>query len=196
MALAKQAKILTKAQVEAILGYVNAKRHRLRNRVIVLLSVRAGMRAKEIASLTWEMVTDADGEIGNAIHLQNCASKGRTGGRIIPLNTELRNALKDLRHHPQRGRPSPYVVTTERATKASAQTVVNIFFSWHHDLGLNGCSSHSGRRTFITNAARKISTVGGSLRDVQMLAGHSSLTTTQRYIEGSGEAQRRIVDLL
>ena len=59
-----------------------------------------------------------------------------------------------------------------------------------------GCSSHSGRRTFITNAARKISTVGGSLRDVQMLAGHTNLRTTQRYIEANAEAQVRVVGLL
>ena len=63
-------------------------------------------------------------------------------------------------------------------------------------LRLAGCSSHSGRRTFITNAAKKISTVGGSLRDVQALAGHSSLSVTQRYIEAEGEAQRKIVDLM
>ena len=61
---------------------------------------------------------------------------------------------------------------------------------------LNGCSSHSGRRTFITNAARKISTVGGSLRDVQILAGHSALGTTQRYIEADAAAQRKIVDMV
>ena len=57
-------------------------------------------------------------------------------------------------------------------------------------------SSHSGRRTFITNSARKISTVGGSLRDVQMLAGHSNLRTTQRYIEPNPEAQLKIVELV
>ena len=71
-----------------------------------------------------------------------------------------------------------------------------MFASWFEDMGLNGCSSHSGRRTFITNAAKKISSVGGSLRDVQMLAGHSSLAVTQRYIEGYGGARERIVDLV
>jgi integrase len=61
---------------------------------------------------------------------------------------------------------------------------------------LVGCSSHSGRRTFITNAARKISSVGGSLRDVQALAGHSSLAVTQRYIDGSEDARAKVVELV
>jgi len=59
-----------------------------------------------------------------------------------------------------------------------------------------GCSSHSGRRTFITRAARKIVEAGGSLRDVQQLAGHASLATTQRYIEGDTDAKRRVVAMI
>ena len=62
--------------------------------------------------------------------------------------------------------------------------------------GLHGCSSHSGRRTFITKAARLVHKTGGSLRDVQLLAGHASITTTQRYIEGDTDAQRKLVSLI
>jgi integrase/recombinase XerD len=81
----------------------------------------------------------------------------------------------------------------ERRASTSPQTIVNTFQRWCRHLGFVGCSSHSGRRTFITNAARKISTVGGSLRDVQMLAGHTNLRTTQRYIDANPEAQTRVV---
>ena len=196
MGLGKQAKTLTKAQVDATLGYLSNTRHPTRNRVILLLSVKAGLRAKEIARLTWDMVTTSDGDIGTAIHLTNEASKGNGGGRMIPLNKELRSALLGLRRSPSRARPAPFVITTERASRTSPQVVVNSFSRWYAELGFNGCSSHSGRRTFITNAARKISTVGGSLRDVQVLAGHSNLSTTQRYIESHAEAQRRIVELV
>ena len=96
MALGKQAKVLSKGQIDGALGYIAKTRHPVRNRVIFLLSAKAGLRAKAIASLTWDMVTDADGEVGRAIHLHNVASKGRSGS-IIPLNAELRRALIEWR---------------------------------------------------------------------------------------------------
>ena len=194
MGIGKQAKILNRSQVEAVLNHINGRRYGLRNQVIFLLSVRAGLRAKEIAALKWSMVVGADGEVGEYIHLTNDASKGQSG-RIIPINRQLRSAL--LEHCEQgRSEPTVYLISTERSDRTSAQAIVNLFQRWYRDLGLIGCSSHSGRRTFITNAARKISTVGGSLRDVQHLAGHSSLQTTQRYIEGDSEARKRVVDLI
>ena len=199
MALSKQAKILSKKQVDQLLWYVGTNRNAMRNRIIVLLSVRAGLRAKEIAGLKWSMITDAEGKISDSIHLTDEASKGKSG-RIIPLNMTLRHQLEDLLEaevqRPGFDIGTGYVISTERAAKTSAQSIVNMFASWFDDMGLMGCSSHSGRRTFITNAARRISTVGGSLRDVQALAGHSSLAVTQRYIEGDGEARVKVVELV
>ena len=93
MGLGKQAKTLTKGQVEAIMGYLAKTRWPTRNRLIFLLSVKAGLRAKEIACLTWRMVTDARGQIGLAIHLEDTASKGRSG-RVIPMNEELTRLIR------------------------------------------------------------------------------------------------------
>ena len=192
MGLAKQAKVLSKRQIALVSALILQTRYPVRNHAIFLLSVKAGLRAKEIAGLTWDMVTDAEGNMGHALHLRDEASKG-TSGRVIPLNKELRAALQALR---EQDCSSPSVIMTERSERTSASAIVNLFASWYRAAGLQGCSSHSGRRTFITNAARTISTVGGSLRDVQMLAGHSALSTTQRYIEADAEAQKRVVDLV
>ena len=196
MSLGKQAKTLTKPQMDAVLAYLTSTRHPIRNRVIFLLSVKAGLRAKEIASLTWAMVTDAEGSLTDAISLTDVASKGR-GGRVIPINKDLQRALMALKAEADKAtRPSPFVITSERAGSTSSYAIVNKFAAWYRALGFSGASSHSGRRTAITQWARKISTVGGSLRDVQLLAGHSALSTTQRYIESDGLAQRRVVELV
>ena len=194
MGLGKQAKTLSKGQVDAVLGYLAKTRWPTRNRLIFLLSVKAGLRAKEIASLSWRMVTDAGGQIGQAIRLENRATKGQSG-RVVPMNEELRTALVDYSKTVIVS-DSAFLIESERSKGMSPQAVVNLFWRWYRHVGFDGCSSHSGRRTFITNAARKISTVNGSLRDVQMLAGHSNLRTTQGYIEANAEAQVRIVDLV
>lgn len=195
MALAKQAKTLSKAQIETLLLHISNSRNPIRNRVIALLSIRAGLRAKEIAHLTWSMVLNSDGTLADDIALQDCAAKG-SSGRVVPMSKDLRTAIAAWMAENGTVDHKDRVITTERAKATSAQAIVNQFSDWYRALGFSGCSSHSGRRTFITNAARKISSVGGSLRDVQSLAGHSSLNTTQRYIEVSAEAKRRVVDVV
>lgn len=166
-----------------------------------LLSVKSGLRAKEIASVTWQMVTDAEGEVGDAIHLQDIASKGN-GGRSIPLSKEVKTALVELMDSASAKRQergfsldlSTNVIASERGERMSANTVAHWFKRLYGNLGFDGCSSHSGRRTAITKWAKNTSRVGGSLRDVQELAGHSSLATTQRYIQADSEAKRKLVD--
>lgn len=146
------------------------------------------------------MVLDASGELADQIALENLASKG-TSGRIIPINKLLKQELQrqldtTLAKTTIQEIRNQRVIQTQRGKETSAQVIVNMFKGWYARAGLIGCSSHSGRRTFITNAAKKISTVGGSLRDVQWLAGHSSLQTTQRYIDGDSDARRKVVDLV
>ena len=197
MSLTKQARVLKGSHTRLILKYLETRRNISRNKVIFLLSVKAGLRAKEIAHLRWDMLLNSAGEIDRKIRLTNSATKG-VSGRVIPVNRDLSLALGNLLSEQQgKYRVLPItVVTTERSFKTTPQVIVNLFRGWYADLGLKGCSSHSGRRTFITNTARKISTVGGSIRDVQYLAGHKSLKTTERYIDYSPSAQIRVIDLV
>jgi integrase len=188
----RQAKILSSADVNDLLVYAGCLRNFLRNRVIVLLSTKAGMRAGEIANLTWDMVTDANGRIGNVIELRDRAAK-KGGGRLIPLHQDLRAALADLRKLAAR---SEYVITSERGDGMTPASIVVWFNRAFKNIGLKGCSSHSGRRTFVTRAARVVHKAGGSLRDVQLLAGHRSILTTQRYIDGDSDAQRKLVAMI
>lgn len=199
MGIGKQSKILTDKQVQIMLSYLKDGRNGLRNAVIFLLSVKSGLRAKEIAHLKWSMVVDSNGDIGSALHLTNKSSKGRSG-RIIPLNKDLKASLEKLYEQEKLNRGfdirQSFVICTERSDSTSSQAIVNMFQRWYRDLGFVGCSSHSGRRTFITNASRKIGQFGGSLRDVQILAGHKNLQTTQRYIEYNSQSHRKVVDAI
>jgi integrase/recombinase XerC len=193
----KQAKALRKAELNRLLHHISASRHPERDRVMVLLSFKAGLRAKEIAGLTWSMVMDASGELADAISLPNSVSKGKGGGRTIPLHNELLDALADLKAiRGDKVRPDRPVIYSERAAGYSANAVAVWFHTRFSEVGIEGASSHSGRRTFITAAAKKITEAGGSLRDVQELAGHTSLATTQRYIQGDTAAKRNVIGLI
>jgi integrase/recombinase XerD len=188
----KQAKVLSDTQLKDLLVFAKHSRSPLRNRVLVLLSVKAGLRAGEIAKLTWSMVLDSSGGISPTIELRDRAAK-RGSGRLIPVHAELRKSLVAW----QRVSVTVgAVIRSERGGSMTPVSIVNWFALAYRALGFEGCSSHSGRRTFITRAARLAHRAGGSLRDVQILAGHRSIVTTQRYIEGDSEAQRKLVALV
>jgi integrase len=191
--IGKRAKIIGPAHLEDLLFFAEHTRHPLRNRVIVLLSMKAGLRAAEIAHLIWEMIVDPSGEVATTLELQDRIAK-KGSGRVIPMHPDLREAMIRLRE--QNGQTSGPVILSERGGPMRPVAIVTWFARAYRAIGLMGCSSHSGRRTFITKAARLVHRAGGSLRDVQVLAGHRSLLTTQRYIDGDTDVQRQLVALI
>jgi integrase len=188
----RRAKILSSFDVSDLLIFASCTRHPLRNAVMVLLSAKAGLRAAEIANLTWDMVLDASGQVSGLIELADTAAKKRSG-RSIPVHPDLMVALATWR---QVAPPSEYVIASERGGRMRPLSIVVWFNRAFKNIGLKGCSSHSGRRTFVTRAARVVHKAGGSLRDVQLLAGHRSIQTTQRYIDGDTDAQRKLVAMI
>ena len=198
--LGKQSKILTDKQIKMMMNFLSVTRMSTRNQVIFLLSCKGGLRSKEISQVEWNMILDPEGNMGDTINLIDRVSKGNSG-RVIPMNSQLKDKLLQLyeiekvtnKHFDIN---TSKVIRTERSQSTSPQSIVNLFSRWYSDMGFIGCSSHSGRRTFITNLSKKISVVGGTLRDVQSLVGHKNLQTTQRYIEVDTDCQRELVNLI
>jgi integrase len=190
----RQAKLISSAVLQRMLRHVQRHSHDpARDRVIILLSVRAGLRAAEIAQLRWPMVLDARGRIGDTLVVTDHIAKKR-GGRCIPLHSELRAALTNLLA--QVGMTNGPIIQSLRGGAMKPNSIVNWSVALFAVLGIDGCSSHSGRRTFITQVARNVHRAGCSLRDVQLLAGHRSIETTQRYIDGHSDGQRKLIGLL
>ena len=188
----RQAKILTIIMQKRMLRYVENCNDPERGRVMVLLALKAGLRACEMARLEWSTVLDANGRVGTTIEVHDRIAKKR-GGRVIPIHPDLRRALQTYRRlHDGKGP----VIMSARGHALRPNSIVNWFVALFAELELKGCSSHSGRRTFITAAARIIPRSGGSLRDVQLLAGHRSIETTQHYIDADTVAQRKLITLL
>lgn len=181
----RRARVLDDDHVDRVIKHIRATSNSpVSDELKVLLSVYAGLRACEIAAMTLDCVVDADGRIGKTIVISRHAAKGGCE-RIIPMHPQIRDALIRFRKaHPEirflsfsarRG----YV----RPQKPSA--IATWFRRLYEQVGLQGCSSHSGRRTFITRMARMANLHGNSLRDVQLLAGHAQLETTAAYIDSS-----------
>lgn len=202
---ATRAKVLTRQQLEVVLDHVQSGSNPERDTVLVLLSFGCGLRAQEIAGIKWKRnVLDAEGKIADMVHVTRDIGK-RTEERVIPLHPDLKVALRKLRQlrqhdvHVVYSLKKPYK-TSERAKnlnrgECDANTIVQYLRRLYAVCGFEGCTSHSGRRTFITNAARRCNEAGASIRDVQTMAGHKSLETTAMYIEASDQ-QKRLVSMV
>jgi integrase len=199
MPLTRQAKTLDPVQKAHLLQLVaRSPSEAARNEAIVRLNFEAWLRATEIGGVRWRMVTDVTGHLLTELRLENIASKGRRGGRLIPLTAGAYAALERL----YRDRPpadlDAFIIRFRKGSRdpiIRSQAVQALFRGWYRTLGFRGCSSHTGRRTGITEAARRVTKTGGSLRDVQMLAGHSSIATTQTYIDPNPVVHRKLVAL-
>jgi integrase/recombinase XerD len=189
-----KAKTLTFAELQRFLVFIQRTRHSPEADIVkILLSFLAGLRACEIAGLRISDVTNADGSTGDIIRIRPNVTKGGRG-REIPICPDLRQAIDAFRaKYPD----SEWLAVsqTHRTVKhQNADTIAVWFRNMFKAAGFEGCSSHSGRRTFITWMCRNLPK-GSSLRDVQVMVGHVRLDTTQGYIDCSPNA-RTLVDNL
>ena len=189
----KQAKLLTPAEYKRLAAVVDSLRHSTRNHTAVALSFYAGLRACEIAALRIGDVFDAQGQPKDTIYLSAAQTKGSESCTVL-VNKRLRQQLaRYAAQYPKHVlKPTAPLLFSAKGGGFSAQTVVNLFQRLYRFAAIDGASSHSGRRQFVTELADK----GINARIVQALARHKHLSTTQRYIDINDNKLRAAIELL
>ncbi|WP_425901824.1 tyrosine-type recombinase/integrase [Agrobacterium radiobacter] len=188
----KQARVLTDAEFKRLLAVVAQMKHAGRNRLALMLSHLAGLRVGEIAALTVHDVLDGDGNVREQLRLRAEITKGGHA-RVVFLNEKLRREIKRHREDWSENRDADApLLLTQKWTAFSANTLCQLMGQLYKSAGLDGATSHSGRRWFITRLAHS----GVSPKVIMTLAGHRNLTTTQRYIDVRDDMMKAAVDLL
>jgi len=187
-----QAKTLSDKELRIVLATVAQGRHAARNRAMVLMSFWAGMRAGELAALRVGDVLVPDGTIRTEIRLEADQTKG-SRGRVVMLGDKLRKELAAyVATLGNQADDAPLFYSQVSRRGMSANTVAQLFLEIYAQAGIEGASSHSGRRTFITSLANK----GVGVRVLMALAGHRHMSTTQRYIDLNDEMLKVAVNLI
>lgn len=176
------------------LRWVKGTRHPERNTCMFLFSVTLGLRAIEISGLDWHMLLDTEGNpVKDKISIPCTITKGKSKNRTLHISSFTAKAIKTHYENNFKSKNMP-VFLSERGKRISPNYVAHWFLSSYKKAGIVGCSSHSGRRTFITRVARVINLHHGSILDVMQMAGHFSVRTTQTYIESNEMAKMSAVN--
>ena len=197
----KQARTINDKELNLLLLYISTRKYAARDRAIVLLTYWGGMRIGEVASLNIKDVLNIDGTVKNEINLTAEQTKGRFA-RTVVLADKLRKELKDyllsrfseneltaISYSSLYNKP---LFITQKSEGFSANTLTYTMTMLYKHSGLYGCSSHSGRRTFIT----KLSSKSVPLKVLMEMVGHRNLQTTQRYIDVTADMKRAAVELV
>ena len=188
--MSKQAKTLTSVDVKRILDFIALKKHAARNRAMFLVTLYAGLRVGEVASLRYMDVLDVDNDVRDEIRLDASVTKGNEA-RTVFVNAKLR---KELQYYIS---VTPYqnladrLFYTQKNEGFPANTLTQFFHYLYRSAHVDGATSHSGRRTFITTLANK----GVSVRLLASLVGHKNISTTQFYIDVNDDQKRSAVEL-
>jgi len=176
-----------------VLDYINTRRFAPRNRAMMLLTHLAGLRIGEVACLRWSDVMNLDGKVKDEIRLLPDMTKGRHA-RTVFVNIKLREELQSYAEQSKCVDRSYPFFASQKSIKAgfSANSLAQTFALLYVGAGLEGASSHSGRRTFLTNLANK----GTAIHILKTLAGHRSISTTAAYLYSSPSQLKAAVELV
>ena len=186
-----QAKTLSPKELRRVLDYTATRKHAARNRLMILMTHWSGMRVGEVAALLKADVLNNDGTVRDEIRLMAEQTKGRHA-RVVFVSEKLRREIAGYLKLIAKRAAAAHLFATQKRGRFSANTLCQTLNKIYDQAGVDGASSHSGRRSFITT----LSSQGVGVRVLAKLAGHRSLASVMPYIDASDDMLRNAVELL
>lgn len=186
-----QAKVLNPTELRRVLDYIATRRHNARNRAMLLLTHYAGMRVAEVAALRLNDVLNSDSTIKSEVRLMPQQTKGKYA-RTVYLNEKIQKELAQYINGIRVLDMAKPLFRTQKQAQFSANSLTQYFFYLYRNVGLTGCSSHTGRRSFLTGLANK----GTAIHILKSLAGHRNISTTAAYLYSSPAQLKAAVELV
>jgi integrase/recombinase XerD len=178
-------------EVKRVLDFIAIKKHAARNRAMFLITLYAGLRVGEVATLRYMDVLGADDEVRDEIRLDASVTKNNVA-RTVFVNAKLRKELQYYIKLKPYENLADKLFYTQKNEGFTANTLTQFFMYLYRAAHIDGATSHSGRRTFITTLANK----GISVRFLASLVGHKNISTTQCYIDVNDDMKRKAVELV
>jgi integrase/recombinase XerD len=158
---------------------------------MLLLTHYAGMRVAEVAALRINDVLNGDSTIKGEVRLMPDQTKGKYA-RTVYLNERMQKELAQYIKSIKIRDTSKPLFYTQKKDGFSANSLAQYFFYLYRNVGLDGASSHSGRRSFLTGLANK----GTAIHILKSLAGHRNISTTATYLYSSPDQLKAAVELI
>lgn len=191
MAKEGQAKVLSEIETKTFLTYLSNTRYSLRDKAIWAVCRYSGLRVGSCAGLELNDCLDSSGNLKEVVVLRKSITKGSKTITAYFGNEVLRKSvLEYLNVRPSTNSNKLFI--TERGNGFSANVMTQLLYRHYKNAGIDGASSHSCRRQFTTELLKK----GVDIVAVSKVLGHSSITTTQRYVHHDQEELLAVTKLL
>ena len=188
-----QAKTLTKAELKKLFDVTRTcSKYAERDVTMLQLTHYCGMRVGEVAALQFADVVDEQGTVLDEIVLDAERTKSKRARRIFLPKLMQRQLQQFIDRQATAKAATAYLFSTQKQLRFTANTAAQHLQRLYTKAAIAGATSHSGRRTYLTELAAK----GVSVRVLAEMAGHASIQTTQRYIDVNDDMMRNACELI
>ena len=186
-----KAAVLTEPELKRVIAVQRSNKFADRNIALIYCSFGLGLRAKELSLLRISDVVDGSGNIKEVVNLTAGHTKGGKQRHVYLTNKKVADAIRTYLDGRNLTGYDAALFLSQKGGRFTPNTMQMLFRRMYRDAGIEGASSHSGRRTFATRLIEN----GADIKAVSKLMGHSSISMTAQYVEDNPERLKKLTVL-